>query len=375
MKRAAAFAALSVLLALACRAAEEKPTLTPIAPVVVETVKVMSLEDQIEATGQLTAPERAEIAAEVAGRITEILVAEGASVEAGTVVLEIDRERRRLELDSARAGLAEARASAAEQQRDFARIEKLYQQDVASESRLDQARTALAAARSRLDGARANTGVAERAWRDASVRAPFSGYVARRRVSRGEFVREGQALFELVALDPIEVELHLPEADSGRIRIGQGVEIRVAPYPDERFRGELSYVSPVIDEASRTLRVKARLGNSDRRLRPGLFARADLGVSRREDVPMVLEEAVLQRADGSVVFRLVEGDRVERRRIETGVYRDGYVEVVRGVGPEDRIVVRGQARLADGEMVAVQAPDGGDEVPVVSTAPGVEAGP
>ena len=113
--------------------------------------------------------------------------------------------------------------------------------------------------------------------------------------------------------------------------------------------------------------VKARLANSDGRLRPGLFARADLGIARREGVPMVPEEAVLQRSDGPVVFRLVEGDRVERRRVVTGVYRDHQVEIVEGVEAGDRIVVRGQARLTDGEPVAVQAPaDAGDAVAVSS---------
>ena len=352
-----------------CGAAEEEPALVPIAPVVVQEVEVTSLEERIEATGQLTAPEHAQIAAEVSGRVTEILVPEGSAVEAATVVLEIDRERRRLEVDRVRAALAEAQAAATEQQREFDRIAKLHEQNVASESRLDQARTSVAGATSRLDGARANLSVAERAWRDASVRAPFSGYVARRLVSRGEFVREGQALFELVALDPIEVELHLPEIDSGRVRVGQSVVIRVAPHPDEVFDGELSFVSPVIDEKSRTLRVKARLDNADGRLRPGLFARADLGIARREGVSMVPEEAVLQRSDGSVVFRLLEGDRVERRLVTTGVYRDDRVEVVEGLEPGDRVVVRGQARLSDGELVAVQAQTVAGDGAVVSSAP------
>jgi membrane fusion protein (multidrug efflux system) len=334
-------------------------------PVTVEPVRVQTLEDRIEATGELLAPERAEIAAEVPGRVTEILVAEGSRVEAGTVVLEIDPERRELEVASVGAQLAEAKAALAEMQRDAERIRTLHGRNVASDSRLDQAETQLALARSRQEAAEAALGVAQRALRDASVTAPFAGFVAQRRVSRGEFVNAGQPLFELVALDPIEVELHLPEVDAGRVRLDQPLALTVAPWPGEVFHATLTYVSPTIDPRSRTLRVKAQLANPDGRLRPGLFARADLGVAQRPGVAMIPEESILQRADGAVAFRLL-GDRVERVHIETGVHRDGWVEVVKGLGPPDRVVVRGHADLSDGMAVAVQDPAPHSAVTAVS---------
>ena len=355
----------ALLLLLACGGDDADTQAVRLPPVTVEPVRVQALEDRIEATGELLAPERAEIAAEVPGRVTEILVPEGTRVEAGTVVLEIDPERRELEVASAGAQLAEAKAALAEMQRDAERIRTLHGRNVASDSRLDQAETQLALARSRQEAAEAALGVAQRALRDASVTAPFAGFVAQRRVSRGEFVNAGQPLFELVALDPIEVELHLPEVDAGRIALGQPLALTVAPHPGEVFHATLTYVSPTIDPKSRTLRVKAQLANPDGRLRPGLFARADLGVAQREGVAMIPEEAILQRADGAVAFRLL-GDRVERVRIETGVHRDGWVEVVTGLGPADRVVVRGHAELSDGMAVAVQDPAPHSAVTAVS---------
>ena len=355
----------ALLLLLACGGDDADTQAVRLPPVTVEPVRVQALEDRIEATGELLAPERAEIAAEVPGRVTEILVPEGTRVEAGTVVLEIDPERRELEVASAGAQLAEAKAALVEMQRDAERIRTLHGRNVASDSRLDQAETQLTLARSRKEAAEAALGVAQRALRDASVTAPFAGFVAQRRVSRGEFVNAGQPLFELVALDPIEVELHLPEVDAGRIALGQPLALTVAPHPGEVFHATLTYVSPTIDPKSRTLRVKAQLANPDGRLRPGLFARADLGVAQREGVAMIPEEAILQRADGAVAFRLL-GDRVERVRIETGVHRDGWVEVVTGLGPADRVVVRGHAELSDGMAVAVQDPAPRSAVTAVS---------
>jgi membrane fusion protein (multidrug efflux system) len=290
--------------------------------------------------------------------VTETPYEEGARVAAGTVVMRIDPERHALEQNAAAAGLAEAQANLLEQERALARMRELHAGNVASQERLDQAETATKLGRARVEAARAQLSMAERAHGDANVMAPFDGLVARRLVSRGEFVQPGQALFELVALDPIEVEFHLAERDVSRVQPGVPVVVQVAPYPDERFTAHVTVISPTVDAATRTLRVRAELPNPDGRLRPGLFARADLGVSRRESVAMIPEEAVLQRADGAVVFRLAPPDRVERRVVETGAHDGGSVEVRRGIVAGDQVVTRGHTALVDGAMVEIRNADG-----------------
>ena len=113
----------------------------------------------------------------------------------------------------------------------------------------------------------------------------------------------------------------------------------------------MNIVSPTIDPGTRTLRVKGLLANPDEVLRPGLFARVDLGISTRPNVAVIPEDAVLQRADGAVVFRFGAEDRVERRVIEVGVVQGGVVEVLSGVSPGDIVVLRGHSRLVDGDLV------------------------
>jgi len=287
-----------------------------------------------------------------------VLVDEGLRVQAGDAVMTIDPERRTLERDSAQARVDEAEAALREQERDYGRVRDLRAKKVASQTQLDAAETELKRARSRLLAARAELGVVERALRDARVAAPFAGYVARRIVSRGEYVQPGTALFELVALDPIEVEFSVTEVDSGRVAVGQTVDVRLAPFPDETFGATVTFVSPTIDPRTRTLRVKAQLENPEGRLRPGLFARVDLGVSERPGVPMIPEEAVLQRADGSVVFRADGDDRVRRLVVEIGIHHEGLVEVVHGLSPGDLVVSRGQTWLSDGDEVVARRPDG-----------------
>ena len=340
-------------------------------PVATAPVLAIDLEDRIEASGELIARQHAQIASEVSGRITQIVLDEGSAAEAGASVLEIDPERRQLELVTMRAGLVEAQTALADQRRATERVRELHRRSVASESDLDQAETRRQLADSRLSAARARVGVADRALADASVRAPFSGLVAQRFVSVGEFVQPGTKLFELVSLDPIEVEFRLAEVDSSRVAVGQRVAVRVAPYPEQVFEAHVTVISPTIDVRTRTLRVKAALENQEGRLRPGLFARADLGVSRRSGVLMVPEEAILQRSDGSVVFRLVGEDRVQRQVVELGVFRNGQVEVVSGLDARDHIVTRGHTSLVDGSTVMVRNIDGSPaRQPNVATGPG-----
>jgi membrane fusion protein (multidrug efflux system) len=359
------------LILLACGAEERRAITAP--PVMVEQVVAQTVEDRIEAAGQLLAVDEASVAAEVSGRVTEVRVPEGAAVAVGDVVLEIDRERRQLALDSERATVAEADAAIVEARREQERIQRLFDRSAVSRAQLDDAETGLRRARSRLAAARAQQGLAERALRDASVAAPFDGLVARRYVSAGDFVGVGEKLYDLVALHPIEVEFHLTERDSGRVQLGDRVEVRVAPHPEEVFTAAVNVVSPRIDPRTRTLRVKAALDNEDGRLRPGLFARADLGVAVREGVPMLPEAAILQRSDGAVVF-VLDGDlRVERRNVRTGVFRDGYVEAVSGIEAGDRVVVRGQSRLVDGSVVDVRTSEG--EPVVAGSPPSSEARP
>jgi membrane fusion protein (multidrug efflux system) len=348
-------------LAIACGEEAAVPAAV-VPPVMVQRVEGHRIEDRLEATGQLLARSQAAVAAQVGGQVTKIERDEGAAAAENDLVVEIDPERRQLEAQSARAMLVQAAAQASEAERELARMQKLHAQGVAADAKLDQVRTAVSSARSARDAAEAQLGMAERSLRDSSVRAPFAGLVARRYVSGGEFVQPGQKLFDLVALDPIEVEFHLPEKESSRVAVGAPVLVRVAPFPDEVFEARVTLVSPTIDPATRTLRVKAALPNTDGRLRPGLFARVDLGIAVRDDVAMIPEEAVLQRASGPIAFRLAaagEGSengaaRVEKRALELGVIRDGLIEVRAGLSLGDDVVVRGASDLVDGSAVSVR---------------------
>ena len=335
---------------------EEAQDLRP--PIMVAHVESRDVVDRIKATGQLTAKAEATIAAQVNGQVTDLLVREGSAVATGDVLLVIDPERRALEVANAKAQVAEATAELAVARRNYQRTQSLSKGNAASEARLDEDRTRQSLRRSAKSGAKARLGLAERALADSTVRAPFDGLIARRHVSVGEYLTAGMALFDLVALDPVEVEFTLAEVDSSKVKLGHPVEVSIAPFPDETFKAQVSIISPTIDPRTRTLRVKAELPNPDGRIRPGLFAHVDLGVSKRAAAVVVPQDAVIERADGAVVFRLASSERVERITVVTGVLGEGWIEVKEGLNHGDIVVVRGQDRLDDGVMVSVRQANG-----------------
>jgi membrane fusion protein (multidrug efflux system) len=368
-RRARVFAVAAALALGACRRPDSAGS-APAHSVILAPVTVSDLDERVAATGQILAKQRADVAAQVPGEVTAILIDEGQTVGESQVVIEIDPERRALDLDRARARLSEAGSGLLEAQRQGQRMRALAQKKIASKAQLESADTALEAARSRVEALQADFGAAERAASDSRVAARFAGVIGRRFVSRGEFVQPGQKLFELVSLDPVEVEFALPEADAARLRLGLPLEVAVAPYPGERFHAEVTMISPVIDERTRTLRVKAALANPDGRLRPGLFARADLGIAQRKGVLLVPEEAVLQRADGQVVFRAVDaGTRVERHRVELGRIKNGMVEIRSGLEPGDTVVIRGHSTLVEGAAIVARNPAASAVVPASGVTP------
>ncbi len=366
LRRASSIAFVAVA-AWSCSGDPETPELAG-TPVFAQRVEAHRIVEQIQATGELRAVDEASVAAEVEGRITALRVREGAPAKAGEVVLEIDRERRELELANERAMVAGARSEIAQENREYERLRTLRERNAASQAQLDAARTRLRTARARLSAAEAQLGLAELALRNASVAAPFDGLLAKRFVSVGDHVSLAEPLFDLVALDPIEVEFHLAERDSARVEVGDTVEVRVAPHPDVVFPAEVYVVSPRIDPATRTLRVLARVENAERRLRPGLFARVEIGVAVREGVAMIPEQAVLQRSDGSVAFVVSEGGRAERRNVTLGVFRDGLVEVASGIAVGEQVIVRGSSQLVDGSIIDPRNLDGTPATPAVAGA-------
>jgi membrane fusion protein (multidrug efflux system) len=309
-------------------------------PVEVVRAATERVADLVEALGTLAANEQVPIASEVAGRIVAFHFREGQEVEAGAKLVDLDPTIAQAELQQAQANLSLA-------QDVYDRSQTLVQRGAGTQVALEQATAQLAVARANVAAAQTKLG-------QLTLSAPFKGVVGLRATSVGTIIPAGQAITTLTSLDPIKVDFSIPELFLSSVRAGQSVDVRVDAFPERRFTGEVYAIDPVVDPSGRALRLRATIGNADRTLRPGLFARVALTTAVRDDAIVVPEAALVASATGqeSAVYVIADG-RAAMKVVATGRRFDGKVEITQGVRVGDQVVVAGQIRLRDGARVTI----------------------
>ncbi len=300
------------------------------APITVRAgqVEERTVARKVEISGSLASPEDATIAAEVEGKILGCRVDLGDRVAAGQVLARVASDEYRLRMDQADALSRQAEAN-------LLRTGKLARSQMVAEKDLDDAKFAAQQLRAAAD-------LAKKKYADTEVRAPFAGAIARRVVSTGEYVKVGQPLFQVVQLDPLKLTGEVPERYLADVKVGDTLEAFVDAFPGETFEGKVSRLSPIVNPQSRAFSIEARFGAGRKgtRLRPGVFARAVLGLGKPEQALVVPQAAVSTFAGVSKVFVL-----------HGGAAHEHLVEVAERL-PDDRVVVRGKG-LSAGQQVAV----------------------
>lgn len=304
-------------------------------PVVTAAVGPETITDRVEAVGTTRASDSIDVTARVSNVITEIGFREGARVEQGQVLA-------RLESSEARANLAEAEANLAEIRTQYERTRELIESNAVSRSVLDQQAAQMKSAQARVDAARA-------ALADHTIRAPFAGRVGLRRVSVGTLVTPGTVITTLDHVSDMELDFAVPEAFLATIAPGQAVTARSIAFPDETFTGVVESIDTRIDPVTRTVNVRARIGNEEGRLRPGMFMTVLLEKNAREAL-MVPELALVPEGDSKFVFVVQDGQAIQRE-VRIGTRRPGKVEIIDGLEPGEEIVVEGTQSLRHGTNV------------------------
>ncbi len=224
-------------------------------------------------SGEFVSSQRSEVTPRIAGRVKSVMVDEGALVEHGAVLLELETEYLDLEVKQAAAEVARAQAALNEAERDAQRKTELQAKGSVSEAASLRSASVFEQAKAQLDAMSARLSLAQTRRSDAVLKAPFRGVVEERRVDVGERLAEATPAFVIVQLAPLKLRFRVRETDLTLVRRGQGVEAEVDAYPGRKFRGVISVAGGAIDPATRTFLAEARFDNRDLKLRPGLFAR------------------------------------------------------------------------------------------------------
>ena len=239
------------------------------------TAETTSVATAYSATGEFVSPVRSELSAKMPGRVARVLVDEGARVRRGQPVLVLESDYARLNLQSAAAEVARARAARDEAARDLERKKGLSAKDSIPRATLDRSQAVFDQASAALQSANAQAALLRQQVADATLRAPVDGIIAEKRTEVGARLGDGGVAFVVVQLSPLKLRFSVPERLLGQLNVGDRVTATVDPYPNEKFEGVVKTVGGVIDPKTRTMFAEAEFANRDGRLRPGLFARVE----------------------------------------------------------------------------------------------------
>jgi RND family efflux transporter MFP subunit len=372
------------------------------------------LEIRFGTTADILANQQAAIFSKVSGYIRRIHVDRGDFVREGQLLVEIDDQELQAQLQHARAGLLtgqashqmarstldgnranlenqranllKARAVADNDARQADRMKALFERGLVSATDWENARTTAEASRAQLQASEAQLRVAEsqilaaesqvrlaeaqietyRAALDLAqsnlantrLMAPFAGYVSQRNLDAGAAVSAGSSgtntssLGILVVQDirSVKVQVEVPERQIARVVAGVPVRLSVDPYTGQQFRGTVTRIVHALDPRSRTMGVEVDIPNGDGRLKPGMFARVELVVDRRP-ATLALPVEALRVGDGKPSVVVVRGGAAEFVSVELGITDGGWVEITKGVGEQDSVIVQGKDLVKAGQKV------------------------
>ncbi|KPJ60703.1 MAG: hypothetical protein AMJ46_05465 [Latescibacteria bacterium DG_63] len=315
---------------------EERPVLVEVQHPQRQTLTVNS-----DFIGEIRGSKEANLNFEIGGKVVRIEAEVGGSVNKGDVLAVVDDTK-------SRANLLQAEVAFSKAKLDAERAERLHKDGIASDHQLESARLA-------MEQARASLVSAEQALRDCTLRAPFSGFVADKNIELGEVIVPMAMTapnFVVVDISSVRVKIGVPESEIGSIRQGQEATLSVSAYPGRQFEGQVSTVSPLVGQYTRTAEAEVMVKNQNGSLKPGMTAELSVKVDTRENA-LVIPEAAVRREVGIATLFVVSEGRAHERKIATGVVGSGLVEVLSGLSEQDSVVVKGQFQLKDNSRIRI----------------------
>jgi RND family efflux transporter MFP subunit len=309
-----------------------------------------------------TAPaEQALIYSRATGVVSERRVDLGDRVKAGQVLAVISAPDVDRSVERARATVSQARARLELAEKNFERGQSLVRRKFLSEEELDERRSSVKVARADLEVAEAESNRLAAIQGFQTLRAPFAGVIAERRVDRGDRVTGDQSpagghLFRLMRVDELRVEVDVPPAAALTLQPGTETEVRFAELPGERFPARVEHRSGLIDARAGTMRVELRMLNPGERIPAGMVGQAVLRLPRRGEPLLVPDNAVVVRNGVPHVATVEPGSTIRFLPVKLGQARGDRIEVTQGLAPGTSVVVAPNALLRDGDPVRVAPP-------------------
>ena len=291
-------------------------------PVTAYVVQAQNLENGLVATGTILANEEVELHAEVSGKITRLDIAEGTAVRQGALLVklydaDLQAQLKKLQLQRETAEKTEAR------------LKQLLAINGVGQQEYDNALIQLNNIKADLELMQANISKTE-------VRAPFDGVVGLRQVSEGAYVSPATAIATLQQINPLKLDFTVPEKYYRSLAKGESVWFTVDG-SDERFSGKVFAVEPKMDEATRSVKVRALVQNSSVKILPGTFAKVEVGLRGLQGALMIPTQCIIPEARNKKVIVVKDG-QAQFSQVQTGVHNESKIQILEGVSEGDTIV-------------------------------------
>jgi membrane fusion protein (multidrug efflux system) len=303
--------------------------------VTLAAVRKERVSQKLEALGNARANESVDVSSKTSNIVMAIRFRDGARVQRGQVLVQLDDAQTRAEVAAAQATMTDSESQ-------FNRSRELMQTQALSKSSYDQLEATLKANRARLQAAQARL-------EDTVIRAPFTGRVGLRRVSVGTLISPGDVITTLDDTSVIKLDFSVPENFLSSLREGLSVRATAPAFPGRAFAGKVASIDSRVDMNTRSVTVRALLANEDGALKPGMFLNVQLANDERSAL-VIPEEALTPEAEKQYVYVVADG-KAQRREVRIGGRRPGKVEILAGLAEGDRVIVEGTQKVRDGAIV------------------------
>jgi len=362
------FSAFLMLVSCSRGESTEQPAIKAI-PIKTGEVRRVKQREFVSVSGTVTSPDAAvPVSFLVSGKVIEVGFREGDYVEQGQLLAAIDPTDYTLSLQAASAEAEEAKIALDRSKDEYERMKFLYESKSLAENDFKKFKAAWLRAKQQVDLTIANQKLAKKRLSDASLYAPADGFISRRSIEPGQSANPGSSVFEIVKLDPVEINVGVPETDIRLVRVGQKATVTISALPSESFEGKVRVINVSADPNTRTYMTRIVVPNPTHIVRIGMVAEARIEGDQVLDLMTLPAEAILRDPQGATIVFVYypEQQRVYSKRVETGVVYGREIEIRSGLSGDEAIVFAGQEKLRDGAIVSLveeTAPGGPPDLP------------
>lgn len=307
--------------------------------VIITQVKEGVLNPSITGVGTFSAYNDVTLKSEIAGRIQDVHFKEGDFANPDQALFTIHNEEQQANVKKAESTLQKNRNI-------LKRTEELATRKFATPQALEAAETD-------VKSSEADLILAKTELEKTKILAPFDGALSERQVGKGSYVIEGDPLVRIQDITPIRLKFTVPQKEIPLIKVGDKILATTDVYPEATFTGSVEAIEPAVDESTRSVMIFATFPNDDKKLIPGLYARAELKTTlNTKNSLFVPEQALVIRPTGNYVYKQ-SGDKAILTKVTLGQRTADQAEILSGLVKEDFIVLEGQDKIQDGSVIKV----------------------